>query len=111
MGTLWAVSTPHDSANYNIVLRRDTMAGQTETKRLFDGRGSPLKYMVLWSRFPGVFNLGGDLEMFAECIERRERAKLLQYSHLCVEIVDKVWHFNDMNISNIGLAQARKSAV
>src|SRR3546814_13276895 len=61
--------------------------------------------MVLGLRLPGVFNLGGDLEMFAECIERRERAKLLQYSHLCVEIVDKVWHCNDMNIVNIGLAQ------
>src|SRR3546814_8583855 len=78
MGTLWAFITPHDRPNYNIGLLRDTMAWQTEAKRLFDGPGSPLKYMVLGSRFPGVFNLGGDLEMFAECIERRERAKLLR---------------------------------
>src|SRR3546814_20519983 len=105
MCTLWAFITPHDRPNYNSGRLRDTMAWQTEAKRLFDGPGSPLKYMVLGSRFPGVFNLGGDLEMFAECIERRERAKLLQYSHLCVEIVDKVWNCNDMNIVNIGLAQ------
>lgn len=105
LGTLWAYITPNDRPNYNIGLLRDTMTWQTEAKRLFDRPKSPLKYMVLGSRFPGVFNLGGDLDMFANCIERQDRATLLQYSHLCVEIVDKVWHCNDMNVVNIGLAQ------
>lgn len=105
VGTLWAFITPNDRPNYNLGLLRDTMTWQTEAKRLFDGPGSPLKYMVLGSRFPGVFNLGGDLDMFADCIERQDRDTLLQYSHLCVEIVDKVWHCNDMNVVNIGLAQ------
>lgn len=105
IGTLWAYITPHGRPNYNIGLLRDTMTWQMEAKRLFGGPRSPLKYMVLGSRFPGVFNLGGDLEMFADCIERRDRETLLQYSHLCVEIVDRVWHCNDMNVVNIGLAQ------
>src|SRR3546814_11580245 len=37
MGTRWAFITPHDRPNYNIGLLRDTMAWQTEAKRLFDG--------------------------------------------------------------------------
>lgn len=105
LGTLWAYITPQDRPNYNLGLLRDTMAWQVETKRLFDHPGSPLKYMVLGSRFPGVFNLGGDLEMFANCIERRDRETLLRYSHLCVEIVEKVWHCSDMPVVNIALAQ------
>lgn len=105
IGTLWAFITPRDRPNYNLGLLRDTMTWQNEAKRLFGEARSPLKYMVLGSRFPGVFNLGGDLDMFADCIERQDRATLLQYSHLCVEIVDKVWNCNDMNVVNIGLAQ------
>lgn len=105
IGTLWAHITPQDRPNYNLPLLRDTMAWQVEAKRLFDGPNSPLRFMVLGSRFPGVFNLGGDLEMFANCIERQDRATLLHYSHLCVEIVDRVWHCNDMPVINIGLAQ------
>lgn len=103
--TLWAFMTPHERPNSNQGLIRDTMAWQRETKALFGGQESTLKFMVLASRFPGVFNLGGDLEMFADCILRRDRAALLAYGISCVEIVDRIWHCNDMNIINIGLAQ------
>lgn len=105
IATLWAFITPLDRPNYNLPLLRDTMAWQMEARRLFGTDDSRLKFMVLGSRFPGVFNLGGDLEMFADCIERQDRATLLHYSHLCVEIVDRVWHCNDMPVVNIGLAQ------
>jgi DSF synthase len=105
LATLWAFITPLDRPNYNLGLLRDTMTWQMEAKRVFAQHESDLKYMVLGSRFPGVFNLGGDLEMFARCIENQDRETLRQYSHLCVDIVDRVWHCNDMPVVNIGLAQ------
>lgn len=105
LATLWAFMTPHDRPNSNLGLIRDTMAWQRESRRIFGEKGGLLKYMVLGSRFPGVFNLGGDLEMFAECIQRRDRDTLLKYGIACCEIVDRIWHCNDMNIINIGLAQ------
>lgn len=110
LSTLWAFMTPLERPNSNMGLIRDTMAWQRESKRAFDGKQASdgsglLKFMVLGSRFPGVFNLGGDLEMFAECIQRRDRATLLKYGIACCEIVDRIWHCNDMNIINIGLAQ------
>jgi len=105
LGTLWAFITPLDRPNYNLGLLRDTMAWQMEAKKVFAAGEGDLKYMVLGSRFPGVFNLGGDLEMFARCIENQDRETLRQYSHLCVDIVDRVWHCNDMPVVNIGLAQ------
>lgn len=105
LGTLWAFITPLDRPNYNLGLLRDTMAWQMETRKVFGTGDSELKYMVLGSRFPGVFNLGGDLEMFARCIENQDHETLRQYSHLCVEIVDRVWHCNDMPVINIALAQ------
>lgn len=104
LATLWSFITPLDRPNYNLGLLRDTMTWQMEARRLFEHREADLKYMVLGSRFPGVFNLGGDLEMFARCIENQDRETLRQYSHLCVDIVDRVWHCNDMPVVNIGLA-------
>ncbi|WP_370171522.1 crotonase/enoyl-CoA hydratase family protein [Sphingobium abikonense] len=104
LATLWAFMTPLERPNSNLGLMRDTMAWQRESRRVFGDHG-PLKFMVLGSRFPGVFNLGGDLEMFAECIQRRDRETLLKYGVACCEIVDRIWHCNDMNIINIGLAQ------
>ena len=104
LATLWAFMTPLDRPNSNLGLMRDTMTWQRESRRVFGDNGA-LKFMVLGSRFPGVFNLGGDLEMFAECIQRRDRETLLKYGIACCEIVDRIWHCNDMNIINIGLAQ------
>ena len=105
LATLWAFMTPIERPNSSLSLIRDTMAWQRESRRLFEDKGGMLKFMVLGSRFPGVFNLGGDLEMFAECIQRRDRDTLLRYGIACCEIVDRIWHCNDMNIINIGLAQ------
>ncbi|MCI4589888.1 crotonase/enoyl-CoA hydratase family protein [Sphingobium sp. BYY-5] len=105
LATLWAFMTPIERPNSNMGLIRDTMAWQQESRRVFAGKSGLLKFMVLGSRFPGVFNLGGDLEMFAECIQRRDREALLKYGVACCEIVDRIWHCNDMNIINIGLAQ------
>ncbi|HUD94187.1 crotonase/enoyl-CoA hydratase family protein [Sphingobium sp.] len=105
LATLWAFMTPTERPNSNMGLIRDTMAWQRESRRVFGDKGGMLKFMVLGSRFPGVFNLGGDLEMFAECIQRRDRDTLLKYGVACCEIVERIWHCNDMNIINIGLAQ------
>ena len=41
-------------------------------------------HLVIASDAP-VFNLGGDLELFARCIRRRDRETLLRYALLCVE--------------------------
>lgn len=48
---------------------------------------APLTYFVGGSRIPGIFNLGGDLELFAAAIRRRDAAALRHYGHLCVEVV------------------------
>ena len=102
---LWAFITPDDRPNYNLGLLRDTMRWQDETKRHFAAEPDTLKFMVLGSRFPGIFNLGGDLNMFADCIERQDRHTLRHYGHLCVEIVEKVWYSSHMPVISIGLAQ------
>jgi DSF synthase len=45
---------------------------------------APFDYFVLGSRSPGVFNLGGDLTLFAEKIRQGKRQELRHYAHACV---------------------------
>ncbi|MEJ7933572.1 crotonase/enoyl-CoA hydratase family protein [Sphingobium sp. AN558] len=103
--TLWAFMTPEDRPNYNLRMLRDIRSWQTEAKRMFDRGDLPLKYMVLGSRFPGVFNLGGDLELFAACIERGDLPGLVRYGHSCIDVVHRAWRNAEMPVVSIALAQ------
>ncbi len=47
---------------------------------------APVRYLVLGSRATGVWNLGGDLEYFAELIRRGDRAALARYAQTCCEV-------------------------
>lgn len=104
-GTLWAFMTPANRPNYSMAMLRDIRLWQTETQRLFEDGALPLKYMVLGSRFPGVFNLGGDLELFAGCIERGDLPALVKYGHACIDVVHRAWRNADIPVVSVALAQ------
>ena len=70
LSALWAFMTPANRPNFSMPMLRDVRTWYVESKRLFDAGILPVKYLIAGSRFPGVFNLGGDLELFAGCIER-----------------------------------------
>ncbi len=44
----------------------------------------PIRFMVLGSKAPGVYNLGGDLNLFRELILTHDRDGLLHYATTCV---------------------------
>lgn len=46
----------------------------------------PIRYMILASQTPGVFNFGGDLNLFIQLIEAQDRARLLEYAKSCIDI-------------------------
>jgi DSF synthase len=47
----------------------------------------PFRYFVVGSRVPGVFNLGGDLDLFSAEIRAGSREALRTYAHACVDVV------------------------
>ncbi len=47
---------------------------------------APVGWVVLASRTPGVFSLGGDLTLFSALIRSGDREGLRQYAYSCVEI-------------------------
>ena len=65
-----------------------------------------IRYFVFASAKPGVFNLGGDVELFAHLINKRDRDALYAYGRTCVDAVyaDSV-SFNIPTLTTIALVQ------
>lgn len=50
------------------------------------GGPDDLRYFVSGSKTPGIYNLGGDLRHFAECIRSRDLAAMRKYAETCVRM-------------------------
>ncbi|GIL41719.1 crotonase/enoyl-CoA hydratase family protein [Roseiterribacter gracilis] len=64
-----------------------------------------LKYMVLASKVPGIFQTGGDLTLFTDAIARGERETMRRYAHDCIDIVHAYLHAIDLPLHMIALVQ------
>jgi DSF synthase len=65
----------------------------------------PIEYTVLISEVPGVFNLGGDLDLFLRLIEARDRAGLVAYGTACIHVLYQNYTAHELPISTISLVQ------
>lgn len=64
----------------------------------------PVRYFVIASHKPGVFNLGGDLVTFATAIRAHDVDALRDYAHACVDLIDSL-------LQGLGLPIVTVSAV
>jgi DSF synthase len=104
-GTLWTFMTPVDRPNFNRPMLRDFQRWQAEIGREFADPGEGLKYLVLGSRFPGVFSLGGDLSLFAGFISAGDRDGLVRYGRDCVSILHNNLRRLELPIVTVALVQ------
>lgn len=104
-GTLWTHMAPVDRPNFNRAMLRDFQRWQAEIGREFADPREGLKYLVLGSRFPGIFNLGGDLELFARFIAAGDREGLIRYGRDCVSILHNNLRRLELPIVTIALVQ------
>jgi len=66
---------------------------------------APLRYTVVQSAHPDYFSMGGDLRFFRDCIQRRDAARLRDYSMRCLELLLS-WNGKD-DTTSIALVQGR----
>ncbi|HEU4660047.1 MAG TPA: crotonase/enoyl-CoA hydratase family protein [Pseudolabrys sp.] len=103
--TLWTFMRPRGRPSYNAALLDDFHAWQRGIVASFANRPNDLQYLVLGSRTPNVFNLGGDLDLFVEKIRNRDRQSLIAYGQSCVRILHRNINALGLPIITIGLAQ------
>lgn len=109
-GTIyWAFMRPRSRPCFTIELlgelRRLQTAIRAEYVRRQNARDRQIKYVVLGSRARGVYNLGGDLAFFAECIKTGHREALQAYADLCIEVVHDAATNLNLPVITIALVQ------
>ena len=75
-------------------------------KRLDDPEQADVDYVVVASAHPGVYNLGGDLNLFRQLIEERDRESLYKYAQACIRpLFLNALHLNRPSLKTITLVQ------
>jgi DSF synthase len=105
---LWSFMNPSERPCFTTDLLKEIRAAQTAVRQSFadagDGR-EPVRYLVVGSYIPGIFNMGGHLELFASAVEAEDRSGLLQYAKLCIDCVFAHSTHLDFPVSTISLVQ------
>ena len=68
-------------------------------------QGQKYDYIVVGSDIKGVFNLGGDLELFKRYIEDGNRDDLFNYAIRCIDILHENINHLDCDLTTIALVQ------
>lgn len=101
--TLWTFMNPAERPSFTPSMLDDFKIWQAQIKKSFGPAKNPLKYLVLGSRFPGIFCLGGDLDLFVALIRERHRAGLIDYGNTCVRILHQNMQALNLPLITIGM--------
>jgi len=69
------------------------------------GEEHPVEYVVLASATHGVFNLGGDLDLFKQLIDVRDRQGLLRYGRACIDVLYRNYIGHELPVTTVSLVQ------
>lgn len=108
LGIVWYFMQPEPRPCFTRQLLRDIKQFQQAVRRAFEEpkvKPTDIKYLVLGSRRPGVFNLGGDLALFIDLIKRRDRERLTHYAVECIEVLYPNAISMDLPLTTISLVQ------
>ncbi|MCU0885523.1 MAG: crotonase/enoyl-CoA hydratase family protein [Beijerinckiaceae bacterium] len=106
--TAWVRFNSATSPSFSRALLHDllkfekVLAGLLENSSRAD---QPVKFVVSASRMPGIYNLGGDLALFADCIRRQDRQALSTYARECCEMVYHGYTAFKLPVVLVGLIQ------
>lgn len=106
--TLWCYMNPLPRPCFNPDLLAELRALQGSMDELGieqDAMRERPHFIVFASAVPGVFNLGGDLELFRELIRKQDRDSLEAYARACIDASYKVSSGYDQPVTTISLVQ------
>lgn len=74
---------------YTLRMLQDAIEFRDALRYLMRTAGAdwPIRYVVMASKKPNVFSLGGDLATFVSCIRKNDRESLLTYAYACIEVM------------------------
>jgi DSF synthase len=111
-GTLWGYFNPREGVPcFSVGLLKDIAAHEERFSasggRLeLHGESIDVEHYVVGSRTPGVFNMGGDLALFALLIRTQDRDALAAYAKLCIDnVYRRLQNYACPTLTTISLVQ------
>lgn len=106
---LWWSMAPQKRPSFTPALLADMKRVADALEAVFAaapaGTRPAVNHLVLSSQINGIFNLGGDLSLFLDRIERRDRDALVRYAHACAEGQFRIATNFGLPLSTIALVQ------
>lgn len=90
--SFWAYMRPGPKPSFTVDLLADILAQQKLARDALEharntGAEPAFRWYIFGSRIPGIFNLGGDLALFADRIRAGDARALREYGYRCVEAI------------------------
>ncbi len=107
-GAFWLILDPKPLPCVSLELIDELRRFQEEMARSFGEHAPgkhPIRFFIAASKSPGVFNLGGDLGLFARCIEENDVETLRKYALGCIETLYPYIIGFDLPATTISLVQ------
>jgi len=107
---MWSRWAPEPRSCFNPALLADIRAyydflGASGGRVDCYGEEHPIEYVVLASATSGVFNLGGDLDLFKQLIDVRDRQGLLRYGRACIDVLYRNYVGHELPVTTLSLVQ------
>jgi DSF synthase len=107
---MWLRWNPAPRPNFNLSLLEDLarycdFMAQSGAGIESDTGSHRVDYAILASGVKGVFNLGGDLDLFTRLITSRDHDGLLSYGHACIDVLYRNYISHGLPITTISLIQ------
>jgi len=103
--TVWSFMQFQGRAAFNPDLLDDFQNMHNNITRFKQEQPDYFKFLVLGSRHPDFFCLGGDLDHFSACIANKDREGLFQYGLSSVQILYRTWQITFHGVISIALVQ------
>jgi DSF synthase len=109
-GVMWHFMTPKARPVFNLQLLAELRAFHQSIEQQNglvwnNGEECRISYLVLGSKAPGVYNLGGDLSLFRDAITAKDRERLVEYGRRCIDNMYP-WSRNlDLPLTTVALVE------
>jgi DSF synthase len=107
-GAFWLFLDPKPLPCVSLELIDELRLFHEDMARTFEAHDNgkqPIRFFIAASKSPGVFNLGGDLSLFARCVEERDVETLRKYARGCIETLYPYIIGFDLPVTTISLVQ------
>lgn len=108
IGVCWFWFRFDERPSFTRALLRDVGRLQhalVSSANTYDSPVLPLKYVVWGSQTPGVWNLGGDLKLFASLIRSQDRTALTEYAYKVTQEGFANWVSLNLPIITVAMVQ------